>query len=65
MARLLGKTRMMPLIKLVAMRAELCNLIEMNIIDLDFAIDFFNGEQARGVQKRLQKEQTAKKEIGA
>jgi hypothetical protein len=52
-------------IRLVAMRAGLCDLIAKQIIDLDFAIDLFNAEHAHGVQKRLQEEQTAKKEIGA
>jgi hypothetical protein len=53
------------LIKLVAMRAGLCDLLEKKIIDLDFAIDLFNGEHAHGIQKRLQEEQTGKQEIGA
>jgi hypothetical protein len=53
------------LIRLVAMRAGLCDLIAKKIIDLDFAIDLFNAEHAQGVQKRLQEEQTSKKEIGA
>jgi hypothetical protein len=53
------------LIRLVAMRAGLCDLIAKQIIDLDFAIDLFNGEHAQSVQKRLQEEQTSKKEIGA
>jgi hypothetical protein len=53
------------LIKLVAMRVGLCDLLAKQIIDLDFAIDLFNGEHAHGVQKRLQEEQTSKKEIGA
>ena len=53
------------LIRLVAMRAGLCDLIAKQVIDLDFAIDLFNAEHANGVQKRLQEEQTSKKEIGA
>jgi hypothetical protein len=53
------------LIRLVAMRAGLCDLLAKQIIDLDFAIDLFNAEHANSVQKRLQEEQTSKKEIGA
>jgi hypothetical protein len=53
------------LIKLVAMRAGLCDLLARKIIDLDFAIDLFNGEHAHGIQKRIEEEQTSKKEIGA
>jgi hypothetical protein len=53
------------LIRLVAMRAGLCDLIAKKIIDLDFAIDLFNGEHAHGIQKRIEEEQTSKKEIGA
>jgi hypothetical protein len=53
------------LIRLVAMRAGLCDLLAKQIIDLDFAIDLFNAEHAHGVQKRLQEDQTSKKEVGA
>lgn len=53
------------LIRLVAIRAGLCDLIPKQIIDLDFAIDVFNAEHARSVQKRLEEEQTSQKEIGA
>lgn len=53
------------LVRLVAMRSGLCDLIAKKIIELDFAIDLFNAEHAHGVQKRLQEEQTSKKEIGA
>jgi hypothetical protein len=53
------------LIKLVAMRAGLCDLLEKKIIDLDFAIDLFNGEHAHGIQKRIEEEQTSKQEVGA
>jgi hypothetical protein len=53
------------LIRLVAMRAGLCDLLAKKIIDLDFAIDLFNGEHAHGIQKRIEEEQTLKKEIGA
>jgi len=53
------------LIKLVAMRAGLCDLLAKKIIDLDFAIDLFNGEHAHGIQKRIEEEQTRQKEIGA
>jgi hypothetical protein len=53
------------LIKLVAMRAGLCDLLAKQIIDLDFAIDLFNDEHAHGIQKRIEEEQTRQKEIGA
>jgi len=53
------------LIRLVAMRAGLCDLIAKQVIDLDFAIDLFNAEHAKKKKKRLQEEQTSKKEIGA
>jgi len=53
------------LIRLVAMRAGLCDLLAKKIIDLDFAIDLFNGEHAHGIQKRIEEEQTSQKEIGA
>lgn len=53
------------LIRLVAMRSGLCDLLAKKIIDLDFAIDLFNGEHSHGIQKRIEEEQTSKKEIGA
>ncbi len=53
------------LIKLVAMRAGLCDLLAKKIIDFDFAIDLFNGEHAYGIQKRIEEEQTRQKKIGA
>jgi hypothetical protein len=53
------------LVRLVAMRAGLCDLLAKQIIELDFAIDLFNAEHAHGIQKRIEEEQTAKKEIGA
>jgi hypothetical protein len=53
------------LIRLVAIRVGWCDLIAKPIIDLDFAIDVFNAEPARSVQKRLEEEQTSKKETGA
>jgi len=46
-------------------RAGLCDLLAKKIIDLDFAIDLFNGEHAHGIQKRIEEEQTSQKEIGA
>jgi hypothetical protein len=53
------------IIRLVALRAGLCGLIEKKIIDLDFAIDLFDGEYAKSIQKRIEQEQTGKQEIGA
>lgn len=40
-------------------------LFAKKIIDLDFATDLFNGEHTHGIQKRIEEEQTSKKEIGA
>ncbi|MDD5493565.1 MAG: hypothetical protein PHG36_02675 [Dehalococcoidia bacterium] len=53
------------LIKLVALRAGLCDLLNKQIIDLDFAIDLFNAEHAHGIQQRLKEEQTNTREKGA
>lgn len=51
------------LVKLVALRAGLCNLIGKGIVDLDFAIDLFNNEYDRQVMKRVQEEQTSNRMI--
>jgi len=53
------------LIKIVALRAGLCELIDKDIIDLDFAIDIFNIEHNKLFLKRLQEEQTSNPKIGA
>ena len=51
------------LIKVVALRAGLCDLIDKEIIDLDFAIDLFNNEYGRAFMKRIQEEQNSNREI--
>jgi len=53
------------LVKIVALRAGLCDLISKEIIDLDFAIDVFNHEYDRTIMKRLEEEQTSNKKKGA
>ena len=53
------------IIKLVALRSGLCDLISKQIIDLDFAIDVFNAEHQTNIMKRLQEEQTSNRDIGA
>lgn len=53
------------IIKLVALRAGLCDLIEKKIIDLNFAIDLFNAEHQKGIYKRIEEEQTSNRESGA
>jgi len=40
-------------VKLVALRAGLCDLISKEIIDLDFAIDLFNAEHDTNIMERL------------
>ena len=52
------------LVKLVALRAGLCDLIAKEIIDLDFAIDLFNKEHNVNIMERLQEEREANNEIG-
>ncbi len=51
------------LIKLVALRAGLCGLLEKQIIDLDLAIDLFDSEKENQVLKRLQEQQASEREI--
>ena len=51
--------------RLVAMRAGLCDLIDKNIVDLDFAIDLFNIEHQKGLYKRIEEEQTSNRGTGA
>jgi len=53
------------LIKIIALRAGLCDLIGKEIIDLDFAIDLFNREYTKLFFKSLQEEQTSNSKIGA
>lgn len=53
------------IVKLVALRSGLCDLISKQIIDLDFAIDLFNAEHETNIMKRLQEEKEANREIGA
>ena len=53
------------IVRLVAMRAGLCELIEKNIVELDFAIDLFNIEHQKGLYKRIDEEQTSTRETGA
>lgn len=50
------------LVKLVALRAGLCDLLEKKIIDLNFAIDVFNSEKDNQIIKRMQEVQTSKHE---
>ncbi len=52
------------IVKLVALRYGLCDLIEKKIIDLDFAIELFNSEHQKGIYKRIEEEQTSKRETG-
>ena len=51
------------MIKLVALRAGLCQLIEKNIIGLDFAIDLFEYERNNHVLKRLQEQVTESRKL--
>lgn len=44
------------LVKLVALRTGLCDLIEKKIIDLDIAIDLFENERQNQVIKRMQED---------
>lgn len=44
------------IIKLVALRTGLCDLLKKNIITNEFAIDLFETERQREVIKRLQEE---------
>ena len=53
------------MVKLVALRSGLCDLISKKIIDLDFAIDLFNTEHDANIMKRLQEDKEANKQIGA
>ncbi len=53
------------IVKLVALRAGLCDLIEKGIVDLDFAIHLFNAEHSKGVYKRIEEEQTGNRGSGA
>lgn len=41
-------------IRLVALRTGLCDLLAKEIIELDFAIDLFNQMQASSIRERLQ-----------
>jgi hypothetical protein len=52
------------IVKLVAMRAGLCDLLAKKIIDLDFAIELFDAEHAQGIQKRIGEEQTNQRQKG-
>jgi len=52
-------------IKLVAIRAGLCELISKEIIDLDFAIDLFNKEHDTNIMERLQEKKEANHELEA
>jgi len=53
------------IIKVVALRSGLCDLLDKDIIDLNFAITLFNDTQSMILMKRIQKERSANKEIGA
>ncbi len=53
------------IVKLVALRAGLCDLIEKRIVDLDFAIDLFNAEHSKGGYKQIEEEQTGNRGSGA
>ena len=49
-------------VRLVALRAGLCGLVDKGIIDLELAIDLFNTEKSKSVKKRL--EEDVKNNIG-
>jgi hypothetical protein len=51
------------LVKLVALRSGLCNLVLKNIVPLNTAIDIFDAEKENEMQKRLQEGQTNKGDI--
>jgi len=51
------------LVKLVALRSGLCNLVLKNIVPLNTAIDIFDAEKESEMQKRLQEGQTNKGDI--
>lgn len=44
------------LIKLVALRIGLCDLLAKEVIGLEFAIDLFEGERVKGMFKRREEE---------
>lgn len=50
------------IVKLVALRTGLCDLLEKNIVTLETAIDLFDVEKDQEVLKRLQEGQTAQPE---
>jgi hypothetical protein len=52
------------LIKLVALRAGLCELISKGIVKLEFAIDLFNFEHKQNIMKRMQEERESTPAIG-
>jgi len=53
------------IIKVVALRTGLCDLLDKGLIELDFAITLFNETHSMILMKRIQKERTANEEIGA
>lgn len=53
------------LIKLVALRAGLCDLVDKGIVDLEFAIGLFDFEKSKGVMKRLEEDVKNNIEHGA
>lgn len=44
------------LVRLVALRAGLCDLVEKGIVDIEFAIDLFDAEKSKGILKRLEED---------
>jgi hypothetical protein len=53
------------LVKVVALRAGLCDLIDKKIIGLDFAIDLFDNEHSKLIRRRIEEDQSINWEIGA
>ena len=53
------------IVKLVALRSGLCELVDKGIIDTEFAIDLFDAEKSKGFFKRLEEDVENNRELGA
>ena len=53
------------IVRLVALRAGLCDLVDKGIVDLDFAIDLFDAEKSKCIFKRMEEDLSNNTDLGA
>lgn len=53
------------IVRLVALRTGLCDLVEKGIVDVEFAIDLFDTEKSKAILKRLEEDVVNNTEVDA